>query len=324
MGRYAERVESVARLLRATARRLFEGDPSNTAGFGALTALCDAASLRERSTEDKARREKRKAAAPPANGDEWLLAALGDPRIGNGLPANTGRLLYCATQLRDRMSLDNWHTVQALARVHEPAPQNIEAALAVLDRVLPACTTLTGYAFDDMTRDDAWHFLITGRRLERITFICSVIAALLRQPEPEREAALSPLLEIGNTTITYRARYQRQPELLPVLDLLALDEANPHAVCFQLAALCHELETLDRRLGFFPSNDPRPLLQALRSFDLDLLDPVRRSHSEAVPFGEALSGLLAACERCAYGLSDEIAQRFFVHAGERAQASFAA
>ena len=324
MGRYAERVESVARLLRATARRIFEGDPSNTAGFSALTALCDAASLRERSTEDNARREKRRAAAPPANGDEWLLAALGDPRIGNGLPANTGRLLYCATQLRDRMSLDNWHTVQALARVHEPAPQNIEAALAVLDRVLPACTTLTGYAFDDMTRDDAWHFLITGRRLERITFICSVIAALLRQPEPEREAALSPLLEIGNTTITYRARYQRQPELLPVLDLLALDEANPHAVCFQLATLCHELETLDRRLGFFPSNDPRLLLQALRSFDLDLLDPARRSHSEAAPFGEALSALLAACERCAYGLSDEIAQRFFVHAGERAQASFAA
>mgnify|MGYP003693843145 CR=1 FL=1 len=83
----------------------------------------------------------------------------------NGLPANTARLLYCTTQLRDRISLDNWHTVQRLAHAHEPAPQDIEAALMILDQVLPACTALAGYAFDDMTRDDAWRFLVTGRRL---------------------------------------------------------------------------------------------------------------------------------------------------------------
>ncbi len=321
MGRYAERVESVGRLLRATARRLFESDPPSAAELSVLKALCDV--LRVRELPPGRKRAKKKSAEPrPADGDDWLLAALGDPRVVNGLAANTGRLFYCATQLRDRMSLDNWHTVQALARVHEPAPQNIEAGLAILDRVLPACTALTGYALDDMTRDDAWHFLITGRRLERITFICSVIAGLLGQPE--REAALGALLEIGNTIITYRARYQRQPELLPVLDLLALDEANPHAVCFQLAALCGELEVFDRRLGFRPTNDPRPPLQALRSFDLGLLDVAHGSHGEPAAFGQALSGLLAACERCAYGLSDEIAQRFFVHAGERAQASVAA
>ena len=52
-------------------------------------------------------------------GDDWLLAAVGDPRAVNGLPANTARLLYCTTQLRDRISLDNWHTVQRLAHAHE-------------------------------------------------------------------------------------------------------------------------------------------------------------------------------------------------------------
>jgi hypothetical protein len=34
--------------------------------------------------------------------------------------------------------------------------------------------------------------------------------------------------------------------------------------------------------------------------------------------------LLAACERAAYGISDELTQRFFVHAGERPQTSVAA
>ena len=101
-------------------------------------------------------------------GDDWLLTAVGDQRVVNGLPANTARLLYCATQLRDRISLDNWHTVQRLAHAHEPAPQDIEAALSTLDRILPVCTALAGYAFDDMTRDDAWRFLVSGRRLERM------------------------------------------------------------------------------------------------------------------------------------------------------------
>jgi uncharacterized alpha-E superfamily protein len=82
----------------------------------------------------------------------------------------------------------------------------------ILDQVLPACTALAGYAFDDMTRDDAWRFLVTGRRLERMAFIASVIAQVLAWPAEEREAALGALLEIGNIIITYRARYQRQPE----------------------------------------------------------------------------------------------------------------
>jgi hypothetical protein len=40
--------------------------------------------------------------------------------------------------------------------------------------------------------------------------------------------------------------------------------------------------------------------------------------------GEPLAALLTACERCVYGLSDELTQRFFIHAGERPQSSVAA
>ncbi len=71
------------------------------------------------------------------------------------------------------MSLDHWRTVQRLAHAHEPAPQSLEAALTVLDRVIPVCTALAGYAFDDMTRDDAWRFLVMGRQLERMAFLSS-------------------------------------------------------------------------------------------------------------------------------------------------------
>ena len=316
MGRYAERVENIGRLLRAIGQRLTESDPTHLVTLKVLTLLSDKARLREPVATASSPAPAKNLS--PSVGPEWVIAAVGDPKVLNGIPANAARLLFCATQLRERMSLDHWRTVQRLAHVHEPAPQSLEAALAVLDRVIPVCTALAGYAFDDMTRDDAWRFLAIGRQLERMAFLSSAAMQVLGLPNEDCDAVLGALLEIGNVSMTYRARYQRHPELLPVLDLLVLDELNPHSVCFLLAALGNHLQQVDTRLGFRPVNDPGSLLQALRGFDLAEFEDLH------MPEGEPLAALLAACERCAYGLSDELTQRFFIHAGERPQTSVAA
>ena len=317
MGRYAERIENIGRLLRAVGQRLTESDPAQLATLEVLTLLSDKARLREPVVTASSPLPAKKN-LPPNLDPEWVIAVVGDPKVLNGIPANTGRLMFCATQLRGRMSIDHWRTAQRLAHLHEPAPQSLEAALAILDHVIPVCTALAGYAFDDMTRDDAWRFLVMGRHLERITFLSSAAMQALGLPDEDCDAALSALLEIGNVSMTYRARYQRHPELLPVLDLLALDELNPHSVCFQLAALGFQLQQVGTRLGFRPVNDLASLLQALRGFDLAELEASR------LPKGEPLAALLAACERFAYGLSDELTQRFFIHAGEQTQTSVAA
>lgn len=324
MGRYTERVENFGRLLRATARRLVENDPADSLGVEMLLALCDAEKLREAAATVRSRRKKKGTLLNTANNsDAWLIAAVGDARVENGLPANTARLLYCTTQLRERISLDNWYTVQRLARDHEPAPTNIEEAITVVNRMLPACTALAGYAFDDMTRDDAWQFLLIGRQIERLAFLASTVRQVLIRPAAKRDTALGGLLEVGNSIITYRARYQRQPELLPVIDLLVFDESNPHAVGFQLVGLSRALEAFANRLGFQPVNDLRLLIRVLHNFDLAQLDDLGRT-GKAAPENDGLVALLTTCQRSAYGLSDEIAQRFFIHVSERAQTSVAA
>ncbi len=317
MGRYAERIENIGRLLRAVGQRLTESDPAHLPTLKVLTLLSDKARLREPVANGNAPPPAKKK-LPLNVGPEWVLAAVGDPKVQNGIPANTGRLLFCATQLRERMSLDHWRTVQRLAHAHEPVAQSLEAALTVLDRVIPVATALAGYAFDDMTRDDAWLFLVMGRQLERMAFLSSAATHVLGLPDEDCDAVLGALLEIGNVSMTYRARYQRHPELLPVLDLLVLDEQNPHSVCFQLAALYNHLKQVWARLEFRPVNDPASLLQALRGFDVAELENLRMRQ------GEPLAALLAACERCAYGLSDELTHRFFIHAGERPQTNVAA
>jgi uncharacterized alpha-E superfamily protein len=55
---------------------------------------------------------------------------------------------------------------------------------------------------------------------------------------------LEVLLEIADSSITYRSRYltSMQPDL--VLDLLLLDEANPRSVAYQLAQLHDHIDRL--------------------------------------------------------------------------------
>ena len=315
MGRYGARLENVARLLRSTAQRLTESDPSDLATVEVLMDLTAATQFPRTSVPLPSRRRKKKLLRYTAA--DSVIAATGDARIGNGIAANAGRLLYCATQLRDRMSVDHWRTVQHIVRAHQPMPANLETALAILDDVIAACTALAGYALDDMTRDDSWQFLVIGRQLERISFVSSLASQILARPDDNRETVLGAVLEIGNISMTYRARYQRQPELLPVLDLLILDELNPHSLCFQLAALTRQFESIKSRLGFAAIDDPGTLLQQFRHLDLGYFD-------QSAAGTEPLSALLTASERLALRLSDELTQQFFVHAGERPQTSVAA
>ncbi len=94
--------------------------------------------------------------------------------------------------------------------------------------------TLSGFTLDGMTRDQGWRFVSLGRRIERLQFLCVLLQHALTMPP---ESNLDWLLELTDSIVTYRARYSAQPEWLPVLDLLLMDENNPNAMIFQLKGL---------------------------------------------------------------------------------------
>ena len=66
---------------------------------------------------------------------------------------------------------------------------------------------------------------------------------------------LEALLEIADSSMTYRYRYLTTLQLAPVLDLLLTDETNPRSVAFQLVALAEHVENL-------PRDQAQPLLTA--------------------------------------------------------------
>lgn len=314
MGRYAERCESLARLLRAGLVRMADGAEDDPTALEALVSVVDGLHIfAVRDTESG----KTLPPPMPKRPTSALVDAVLDPTLPGGLAANVYRLVSSANHVRERMSTDNWHVFNRLRQRMPGRNASLGAALDTLDETMLACVSLAGFAMDDMTRDESWQFLLLGRRLERLAHLTSVVARVLRLEEEERLASLDWLLEAANSIVTFRARYRRAPELLPVIHLVVLDESNPHAVLFQLNELALMLERVADELGqdapAITSDAIEPVAEALRSAPLAGFDQDAGPGLEAAC--EALAQLLARTERLAYTLSDELQRRFFSHAG---------
>jgi uncharacterized alpha-E superfamily protein len=182
--------------------------------------------------------------------------------------------------------------------------------------VLGVSSSLTGFAMDNMTRDDGWRFLIVGRRLERLSFLAQSIAHFLRMPTTRGPGSMEWLLELTDSIITYRSRYSRAPELLPVLDLLVFDDDNPHGVTFQANVLGRYMDRMTRELGAAPEPSLSEALGRLRAFDLERLEHLQFSQCRNCQPCEELATLLEELDTAAGNLSNWLGMRYFTHVGD--------
>ena len=321
-GRYAERCDKTSRLLRVVLSRLVD------AGGDALPALVSAFDLcRALQLVPVFDPEAGDGADEPSvepSRETQILAAICGEKSGDGLAGDIRRLLWVAAQVRERFSLDNWHAINGLQRqlqrystavasAAEPEPSE---ALAFLDQVLLASSSLTGFAMDNMTRDDGWRFLIIGRRIERLVFLANTVAQFLSLDSTRAPGSLEWLLELTDSIITYRSRYMTQPQVLPAVDLLVFDEGNPHSVIFQLLILIRYLDNLARLLGGPRDQALRPVLARLQAFDLARFEG--QNFSECRTCGPCLdlAAVLGEISLAAATLSDRLAMRYFSHVGD--------
>jgi uncharacterized alpha-E superfamily protein len=301
MGRYAERCEGLARLLRAGLVRMADGAPDEMPALDSLTVVIERLKVFSNREADGKTIPPRAPLAPPS-----LVAAVVDPAIVGGLAANVHRLQNCASHVRERMSTDNWHVFNRMQQRLPGPDASLGVALESLDETMMACVSLAGFAMDDMTRDESWQFLLLGRRLERLAHLSGVITHVLALGAEGRGDSLEWLLEAANSIVTFRARYRREPELLPVLHLVVFDETNPHAIAFQLIELDIMLERVSRELG--PASAPLVSSDELRAIARRLhatpLSGFEQDEGEALEKACAdLRAMLVRTERAAFGLS---------------------
>jgi uncharacterized alpha-E superfamily protein len=176
-------------------------------------------------------------------------------------------------------------------------------------------SALSGFAFDDMTQDVSWRFLMLGRRLERLQGQTQLIMTVLESPASEASESLDWLLEMANSSITYRLRYLTQAQWLPVLDLLLIDPSNPHGLGHQI----NHLLTMMRDLG---SRDLALMQHAhddLLSLDLSVIEGELGFPDRLQRCLKRLSPLIANIQGAALGAGNGIALQFFAHVDDDSQ-----
>jgi uncharacterized alpha-E superfamily protein len=97
---------------------------------------------------------------------------------------------------------------------------------------------------ESMTRGDGWRFLDIGRRMERAYQMVDLLRHGLGFEGRADSGQLEMLLEIADSSITYRSRYLTSMQADLVVDLLLLDEANPRSLAYQLGLLREHVDRL--------------------------------------------------------------------------------
>lgn len=243
LGRYAERAESTARLLRVTSDLAEDhagrpGTPGAAAMrtvAGALSQLCGGAS-------------------EVGSGDEILRQlrdlALNGERVGT-LAWAIGRLVAATNEVRDQLSLDTWIVLGRLERTLADIPGDEVHLQASLGRLLEPLLAVAGISAESMVRDATWGLIETGVRLERAIHTLGLLRHTLgaaHAPVVEGQV-VEAVLTACESIITHRRRNASGVgPALPAesaVNLLLLDASNPRSVAFQIEKLCAAMELLD-------------------------------------------------------------------------------
>ena len=311
LGRYTERLDNTARILRAALQRL------GTGTFGAREQF--EMSLANRLASGYGLLESQLLGAP-ADSRAVALALARACTPGPAVADMFGAIQRLTTSVRDRLSADMWNVATNLlgeARAGlKQNPNDIDKLLRGLDRLIEVLAAFGGMGAENVTRHAGWHFLDMGRRLERALFTSAIARLALNAPSGPNDASLRLALELCDSSITYRSRYLALPQAAPVLDLILTDDSNPRGLAFQLTAMTAHVDALPRR-------DERPFsgaeeklahgaLAALRLFDIEAL-----GRSDNAGARQRLGELLDDTGQRLFMLSDALTRAYFSHIRER-------
>ena len=323
LGRYGERVENSARLLRLACEALIEEGEASASPE--LLPTVDEGRLRNAIANCE-----QLGLLPAPEGRtiaQRLMAGAQDESWPYSLLNIMRSTLWAATQARDRLSLDHWHALNRLGDVLRHGgtggqAEPLSTLPSTLDRVLLSCVSLAGFAMDDMTRDAGWQFLILGRRIERLQHRSLAVARFL-DACTGRPRSVETLLELSDSSETYRQRYRRLPDIVPTIDLVVFDPDNPHSVVFQINMLMRYMGPLQRDVavrGEAVDLDVAAFLKAadaLTEFSLAELERGRLAGTGSVCSHcggcTELAGRLRLVHGATGALSNRIGARFFTH-----------
>lgn len=254
-GRYLERVDSTARLLRTVL------DTSNDLGSEHSRAATTAQAVLLGAVTHVTTTYPGFQALDPTDPDavhREILSLLTDAGRPGSLAQSYSSLAHTTRTLRDLVSDDVWPIIARMrgsfGTLNGSDLQPLEQGLT---DVVDGCLTLSGAVADSMPRNLGWDFTEAGRKLERTMGLLALLRVALghRRSRAAEIRIATAIAQITESGASYRRSFHAavQPELL--LELLLHDTTLPRSIAFQIERLG---STLDR----LPEVEPAPELRA--------------------------------------------------------------
>lgn len=322
MGRYTERTEQLVRLALAVSALVDEDDDTPAAVLDAVSELAQRSGLAPPGVPSLTQ--------SPRVFERAVIAGLVDADEHYSIAHSLAALNRVAGALRERLSPEHGRLVRAMVEDFGAALRGDAAAAGdgasptaelggtamrgALEHLASQLAAVTGAQSDRMTRDDGWRLLTVGRQTERLIAMSGTLGCFFEDGAVHSAHGFDLLLELFDSTLTYRARYPGRQEALALLDLLVIDPANPRAIGCVLRRLRTELAKLpghtasvEGLLGWLPLAGAGTTLAAL----------CRRSGpgQEAVVDDALVVALADRLSEAGARLSDDVGRRYFALAG---------
>ena len=314
-GRYAERSEATARLLRSILIKLREvkefRDPDDRRGLTYLLQALTHVTLTAPGFIGEG--SEAKLNDPRAE----LMSLASDANRAGSLRSSLQRFGYSAYTVRDILPEDAWRIVDNIQQNWSP---KFSVSLIgsgrlheSINQLLLQLSAFSGLNNDNMARETDWLMLKIGRSLERaLTLIALLRTTLVPYNKPSMEAQMfETVLSTSNSLITYRRRYRSFLQLPSILELLLMDEHYPRALSYQL----HQLHRMVVELPHDEPSDKPPrdehlivaALEELKKTDYKALSQIA-SGSNSYPL---LEELLSSQKKRLEKLSEALTQLYF-------------
>jgi uncharacterized circularly permuted ATP-grasp superfamily protein/uncharacterized alpha-E superfamily protein len=310
LGRYAERAEALARHLRSGVVRFTnELEPANWKELRNLALALEEPTM-------VAYGEDITADQFPAWFQDLIFNQVMNGNVTGSLAQLLQALQRTASHVRDRLSLDGWRLmhqldIQLLFPWQERQPLWGEVLL-LLNQVLNLISAFSGVSTESMTRGPGWRFLDMGRRIERSLQILSLVRRTLVTAVEFPTPMLEAVLEIADSSMTYRHRYLASLQIGPVLDLILIDETNPRAVGFQLNALSDHVDAIPA-LTPSPQRSPEQRIMLGMQATLRLTDVDALTEANAAGRRDRLERFLVSLEEQLRALATSLNHHYLAH-----------
>lgn len=248
MGRYTERAEGIARLLRLTlSERLHHARRQGVVALHQLVWSYGLVALPQGCKD---------AARVPV---ELLISCATNPAHPQGLSQTLQELGRVGFSLRDRLSHDHWRAMNRLVNDQALAPNlTLGPTLVWLDRAVTGLAALSGFSLDAMNRDAGWRFLSLGRRLERLQLLATALDVAVTQMQQgnaadqatsESAQAFDWLLDLTDSSGSFRSQTTGVASWRAMRSIVLLDGTNPRSLRFQVEGVQQALQRLGEDTG---------------------------------------------------------------------------